>query len=141
MRITNTPQASRLRGGNSTQRSSSSGATFRAEDTRGAGTPQKAASSVAIAGVDALLALQSVGGGSGRRAKAIKRGHSMLDILEDMRLDLLAGNLSELNLQKLLKLVQDRSATTSEDNNLANLLDDIELRARVELAKRGLVDR
>jgi class II flagellar assembly regulator FliX len=140
MRITSTRQASRLSGGKGVQRGASGGSTFRTEGARSAGTPRKTATSLAIGGVDALLALQSVGPNGGRRAKAVKRGHSMLDILEDLRLDLLAGNVSEPKLRKLLNLVQDKTDPGSEDHTLANLLDDIELRARVELAKRGLAD-
>ncbi len=140
MRITSTRQASRLRGGKGVQQGASSGGAFRTEGTRSAGVPQKSAKSLTIGGVDALLALQSVGENGGRRAKAVKRGNSMLDILEDLRLDLLAGNVSEPKLRKLLNLVRDKADPGSEDHALADLLDDIELRARVELAKRGLAD-
>ncbi len=140
MRITSTQQANRLRGAKGVQQGASSGGAFRAESAGRAGTPQKTAKSLAIGSVDALLALQSVGGNAGRRAKAVKRGHSMLDILEELRLDLLAGSVSDPKLKKLLDLVRASANPGAEDSALGNLLDDIELRARVELAKRGLAD-
>ena len=87
--------------------------------------------------IDALLALQSVDDVLTGRRKAIKRGNDVLDTLEDLKLDLLAGTIAPNKLRRLLILVEDSSRTGNDD--LDNLLDDIELRAKVELAKREMI--
>lgn len=92
-----------------------------------------------LAAVDSLLALQEAGGledatSSPRRAMA--RGEQMLDILDDIKLSLLAGQVPETKLTRLLKVVEAQQAQV-RDPALGDILDHIELRARVELAKFG----
>ncbi|MBL4758808.1 MAG: flagellar assembly protein FliX [Rhizobiales bacterium] len=140
MRIGNTQSANRLRNSGNVRRASAGSGSFQAQSTAKPESAQNSAPAPTIAGIDALLALQSVGPRGGRRAKAMERGHSMLDVLEDMRLDLLAGTLSGPKLQNLLKLVKQRGDGPIGEPGLENLLEEIELRARVELAKRGLAD-
>ena len=91
-------------------------------------------SSVSIASVDALIALQEVPGLTTGRAKAVRRGRDMLDLLDEVRDGLLSGIVSRGTLQRLLTLVNVRREEFA-DSALAGVLDDIELRARVELAK------
>jgi len=140
MRIGNTQSANRLRNSGNVRRASAGGSSFQTQSAAKPESAQNAAPAPSIAGIDALLALQSVSPDGGRRAKAVKRGHSMLDILEDMRLDLLTGTMSGPKLQNLLKLVKQRAEGPVGELELENLLEEIELRARVELAKRGLAD-
>ncbi len=92
-----------------------------------------------LAGVDALIALQEVPSATTGRAKAARRGRDMLDLLDDVREGLLDGGVRRSTLQRLLQLV---SVNREEflDPGLAATLDDIELRARVELAKLNFVD-
>ncbi len=100
--------------------------------------PSRAAANapmVASAGLETLLALQAVDDVRLTRRKAIRRGHQMLDTLDEMKVDMLAGRVSEGKLNQLLSLVgQAREATLP---GLDSVLDDLELRARVELAKFG----
>jgi hypothetical protein len=60
----------------------------------------------------------------------------LIDTLEGMRTDLLAGRMSEGRLNQLMAVMSQ--ARERSEPGLDALLDDIELRARVELAKRGL---
>jgi hypothetical protein len=86
-------------------------------------------------GIDALLALQSVEDPLLARKKAIRRGNALLDTLEQVKADLLLGQVSEGRLNQLMVLIgQARERNLPE---LDPILDDIELRARVELAKFG----
>ena len=104
-----------------------------ADGARGA-APLSAASP--LAAVDALLALQVVPeAGEGRR-RAVKRGTDMLDLLDDIRLGLLEGGVPKGKLEGLLRVVQSRRDEFT-DIKLAQILDEIELRAQVELAKFG----
>jgi len=90
---------------------------------------------VGATGIDALLALQAAEDPLLGRKKAVRRGTTLLDILDTMKADLLAGQVSEGRLNQLMAVVT--SARERAEPGLDELLDDIELRARVELAKFG----
>jgi len=90
---------------------------------------------MAATGIDALLALQSVDDPLLARKKAIRRGTTLLDTLEAMKADLLLGQVSEGRLNHLMAVIS--SARERNLPEVDGLLDDIELRARVELAKFG----
>lgn len=87
-----------------------------------------------VASVDALLAIQEVPNEREGRKRAIKRGGDMLDVLDDIRMGLLTGSVPRVRLLELVKLVENREETFT-DPRLSQILDEIELRARVELAK------
>ncbi|MEP3046005.1 MAG: flagellar assembly protein FliX [Roseibium sp.] len=104
---------------------SSSDVTQSGETTGGAG----------IQGIDALLALQEVDEKADRRKRAAKYGHSLLDDLEAVRADLLAGLVSEDRLELLARNVSTRPP--SGEPAIDSVLEEIELRVKVELAKLG----
>lgn len=91
----------------------------------------------AVAGLDSLLAMQSVdpdaGGGRGRQ-RLIRHGEELLDRLEDIRVGLLTGTIPKAHLADLAHMVRAKRDHAA-DPNLAAILDEIELRAEVELAK------
>ncbi len=91
---------------------------------------------MAVGGIDALLAAQSVDGATDREARrrAIRRGEDILDKLEEIRHGLLMGTIDKDRLVQLAQLVRSRRDSI-DDPRLAALLDEIELRAEVELAK------
>lgn len=89
----------------------------------------------ASSGIDALLALQAVEDPLFARKKAVRRGTNLLDTLDAIKADLLAGQVSEGRLNALMAMLT--SARERGLPDLDGLLDDIELRARVELAKFG----
>jgi hypothetical protein len=95
-----------------------------------------AAGMVGVQSLDAILALQSVDNAEDRERRAVRHGHDLLDQLEALRADLLAGQISPQRVGALLSLVRAKQA--AEDPKLAALVDDIALRARVELAKLGI---
>ena len=102
-----------------------------ANETRAASAASGAAS---LSSVDALIALQEVPNPTAGRAKAVRRGRDMLDVLEDLRDGMLTGSVPRGTLQRLLNLVNvEREEFV--DPVLGGVLDEIELRARVELAK------
>lgn len=88
------------------------------------------------AGLAPLLALQEVDVDGPRRRKALVRGSALLDGLEALRLDLMFGRVPRERLDQLMVLLRGRGEMTA-DPGLAALLDEIELRAAVELAKLG----
>lgn len=89
--------------------------------------------------VGGLLALQEADSSTDRKRRAVRRGRSLLDLLDALRADLLAGGVSDGRLDQLMSIVA--GARDQAEPGLDALLDDIELRARVELAKRGRFPR
>lgn len=91
-----------------------------------------------MSGLESLLSMQSVdadGQGRGRaNQKAMQRGEDVLDRLEDLRHGLLMGHVPKSQLADLASLVRSRR-DAGADPHLAAILDEIELRAEVELAK------
>jgi len=91
---------------------------------------------VGLSGVSTVLALQGAPDSTERRARqrAIQRGDAMLDDLEEIRIGLLLGSIPKARLEQLAQLVRARREQI-EDPKLMAILDEIELRAAVELAK------
>ncbi len=84
--------------------------------------------------INAVLALQEVSNSGGRGSSELARGSKILEHLDKIRLGLLAGGIPR---QTLRRLTAELSATRAEtaDPRLRAILDEIELRARVEIAK------
>jgi hypothetical protein len=84
--------------------------------------------------LNAVLALQEVEDPLVGRQRSRRRGELLLDRLEDIRVGLLMGAIPRSRLQELGAMVQ-ATRERCDDENLNAVLDDIELRAAVELAK------
>jgi hypothetical protein len=87
-----------------------------------------------VGGIDALIALQGVEGVEERRRRAVKRGHTALDLLDEMKLGLLSGGLDPAMLLKL-KTAAAGLKDLSGDPRVDQVLAEIDLRVEVELAK------
>lgn len=95
--------------------------------------PQSVSKAGPVASLDSLLALQEVGE---RDERPFKRGHETLDLLDDIRHGLLMGGIPVGKLKALTRLIESERGQVS-DPELAGILDEIDLRAQVELAKYG----
>ena len=93
------------------------------------------ASTLGIGSIDALLALQEVGGPTERRRKAVRRAGVILDVLDDLKIAVLdGGSIAPATLGRLIEAVRQERARTG-DTRLEDVLDEIETRAEVEMAK------
>jgi hypothetical protein len=92
------------------------------------------AAPMAVSSLDALLALQEVGGPLERRRKAVRRAGMILDVLDEVKIALLDGGLPAGALERLVSAVRLERGGADEPR-LQALLDEIETRAAVELAK------
>jgi hypothetical protein len=119
--------------GSSFARRSTSG-TFSLPQEEPAATPTAAGGVRSVAGIDALLALQGVESVDERRRRAVKRGHTALDLLDEMKLALLAGRLEPSMLARLKTAAGDLKEL-SGDPRVDQVLAEIDLRVEVELAK------
>lgn len=91
-------------------------------------------SSPILTGIDAIFALQEVPDALAERKQALARGDQLLDRLDDLRQGLLVGRVSQDRMADLARLARESSAKVS-DPKIREVLQEIELRAQVELAK------
>jgi hypothetical protein len=99
-----------------------------------AGGVAQAAGVAGVGSLDALLALQAVGDPLERRRRAVKRADRILDVLGEMKVALLDGALSPATLERLARAVREQREAT-DDPGLEGILNEIETRAAVEMAK------
>ena len=93
-----------------------------------------------IAALDSILALQDMGDAGDGRSKGLAHGEQLLDILDSVRDGLLAGGIPRTTLNRLAVAVTRRHDIFA-DPKLQDVLDQIELRAHVELAKLEQLDK
>jgi len=110
---------------------------FRVDMGSGPAAPRASMPAHGVGSVDALLALQTVPSATDRKKRAIKRGNQLLDLLGDVRVELLEGGLTGVSIDKLKRIAQGAREEV-DDPGLADVLDQIDLRAQVELAKLGI---
>lgn len=118
-------------------RSTRSASGFSLGQAPAAASPSAATASAATGGVSdvsALMALQGIEGPLEKRRRAIRRGGGLLDRLEELKLALLTGDADETSLDQLARTLREER-NDDGDEGLSALLDQIDLRASVELAK------
>jgi hypothetical protein len=101
-----------------------------------AGAVAGAAPAGPVSSVDALLSIQEVDDSTGgqSRSRARKWGNDILDDLERLRIGIISGVVPRGDLERIAASVEQRKGRTN-DPALEMILDEIELRAKVELAK------
>ena len=93
-----------------------------------------------LAAVDTILMLQNVDDSTTGPSRGVARGEQLLDLLDSVRDGLLAGGIPRTTLNRLATAVGRRQEKFS-DPRLQSVLDEIELRAHVELAKLEQAER
>ena len=102
-----------------------------------ASAPAAASAMSGVAGMNALMALQGVETATERRRRAVRRGSGLLDRLDELKMALLSGEAGEGALERLGRTLKEERPEDA-DPALTSLLDQIDLRAAVELAKANL---
>lgn len=128
-----------IQGGQPTRRAEGTGATFTLPgETRAPAVAPSLGGPTALTDVGALLALQGLVPAEEereRRRKAVRRGLDLLDVLDQVKIDLLGGGVASDRLERIVAILGQRRP--SGDDRLDALVEEVELRARVELAKFG----
>ena len=93
-----------------------------------------------IAALDSILMLQGMEDPTDGRSKGMAHGEQLLNILDAVRDGLLAGGIPRSTLTRLAAAVTRRHDAFA-DPKLQGVLDQIELRAQVELAKLETLDK
>lgn len=87
-----------------------------------------------VGGVDVIVALQAAGEPSDQRRQAVETSDRILDLLDNLKIAVLSGNVSAGDMNRLKNLI-GRQISVDEDPALNDIVKQIDLRARVELAK------
>ncbi|HLZ00715.1 MAG TPA: flagellar assembly protein FliX [Bradyrhizobium sp.] len=123
----------------STKRTSSSSFSLPPDDAASASEARATLAPKATANIDALIALQGIEEDPAeRRRRSVARGKGALDVLDDLKLGLLSGNLDASTVSRLRDAAANLKSS-SGDPGLDAVLSEIELRVEVELAKAGRV--
>ena len=93
-----------------------------------------------LTAVDNILMLQGVDDTLSGRSKGLVHGEELLDMLDEVRDGLLSGGIPRRTLNRIANAVSKRQDGFA-DPKLQNVLDEIELRAKVELAKLEQADQ
>jgi hypothetical protein len=93
-----------------------------------------------IGALDSILMLQGLDDSTDGRSKGLAHGEKLLDMLDEVRDGLLAGGVPRTTLNRLANAVTRRQDQFN-DPKLQAVLDEIELRAHVELAKLEMMDQ
>ena len=109
------------------------------EDVASTGEARTTIAPKATANIDALIAMQGIEEDPAeRRRRSVARGKGALDVLDDLKLGLLSGNLDRSTVLRLRDAAANLKSS-SGDPGLDAVLSEIELRVEVELAKAGQV--
>lgn len=116
---------------------SSSGVNFADFLSEEEGSAEAVSAPIATNAIGALISLQEGNSEQDNKRRAVQYGDDLLDELDNLRLSLLTGNYTLVTLQNLSSRLTQRRMTVSEPY-LLEMIDDIELRVKVELAKFGM---
>ncbi len=120
-------------------KSGAGGKAFAAElspESGSTGTAATVGGAAPLAPLNSLLSIQEVPDSTQGPSKGLQRADDMLDLLEEVRRGLLLGAIPAARLKVLAGLTRAQREN-AEDPKLVEILEEIELRAEVELAKLG----
>lgn len=113
--------------------SSVSGGDFSAYMSEGV---EKSSGAMPTSSISVLAMLNEVEDALEAPKKSVQRGNDMLDELEKIRDGLLFGGISVGRLENIQRMLANKQAMV-KDPELAEIIEEIEIRAAVELAKLG----
>lgn len=102
----------------------------------GAESPHAVEPTGKVGAVDSIFALQEVPDAVDRRSRGLLRQHGedLLSRLDELRIAILAGAVPKERLTQLAQRLRQKRQE-SDDPKLNEIIDEIELRAEVEIAK------
>ena len=113
------------------------GGTFTVSEEEAPLNTAAATSLRSVSSLDALMALQGVEDPAERKKRAVAKGRNALDLLDSLKVALLDGSVDSSTLARL-KVAAEGLTEGSGDGGLDTVLDEIDLRVAVELAKAGV---
>lgn len=98
-------------------------------------TTASTASTAPVADISPLLSLQEVSDEEGRRQKSLQQGRQSLEMLDQLRREILSGQANAGMIQRMQRQVEQIRQNTPPGPRLQEIMNDIELRLAVEAAK------
>jgi len=95
----------------------------------------------ALSNIDALISLNEITDEDANRKTVLQQGENTLDSLEKLRLALINGTITENMVAGLNQTLSTMKQQYVNDRKLMGVIQDIELRAAVELAKLEMASR
>jgi hypothetical protein len=126
--VANTPAPARRAG---------SGSSFTVSEEEAPRNTSAAPPLRSISTLDALMALQGVEDPLERKKRAVAKGRNALDVLDDLKLGLIDGSVDGSTISRL-KVAAEGLTETTGDSGLDTVMDEINLRVAVELAKADI---
>ncbi len=135
MKITETTAVGKARNAGKKKSTTEGGAfeAFLGDSTEQTSTIQNAAPLSDISPTNALLSLQEAPNQKKEAQEAINYGNQLLDLLDQLRIDILTGSISPVRAQNMIQNLKKNHSIS--DPHLKNTLQEIELRIEVEIAK------
>ncbi|MEM8744586.1 MAG: flagellar assembly protein FliX [Pseudomonadota bacterium] len=134
MRVSQTRRSNAAQSGRAGRGAASRGGDFQLPNARKTAGRRKVSGPSQISSIDTIVALQAVDDASDRRRQAVETGDRILDLLDRLKVGLLSGSISTSDLARLKKTIEKQQSVEG-DPELNEVLRQIDLRARVELAK------
>ena len=138
MKVTNVGSTKATTTSRRKQSSPGAGGTFsdHLQDVAGVTEGTGFVESQSVTAVDSLITVQETPDATAERSRTLVRqyGTNILDRLDELRHQVLAGVVPKERLVDLARTVRGRKHTT-DDPRLREIIDEIELRAEVEIAK------
>lgn len=134
MRVSQTRRSNGPQAGRSSRGTASRGGDFRLPNTQKSARRREVSGPAQISSIDTIVALQAVDDASDRRRQAVETGDRILDLLDQLKIGVLSGRISASDLTRLKKTIE-KQQSVDDDPALNDILRQIDLRARVELAK------
>jgi hypothetical protein len=113
------------------------GGTFSVSEQEAASETPTASPLRSVSSLDVLMALQGVEDPIERKKRAVAKGRNVLDVLDSLKVGLIDGSVDGATLSRL-KVAAEGLSDGSGDSGLDTVLDEINLRVAVELAKAGV---
>ncbi len=135
MRIDGTVNVNQVSSRRNTRQKKGTDAVFKPDTAGQVSAPTSTFAMGHSSGIEAMIALQGVDNNMEKNRRVVRHAHSMLDTLDEIKADLLTGSIGEGRLNRLM--AQVTRARQQADPELMSLIDDIDLLAKVELAKMG----
>ena len=115
-------------------RRAGSGGTFSLSGFEATSTPAAPTALRSVAGLETLLALQGVEDPTEKKKRAVARGRTALDVLDELKLGMIGGSLDTSTIARL-KVAAEGLTEGTGDPGLDGVMAEIDLRVAVELAK------
>ena len=136
MKVTKTDGAKGVSSTRKAKKTSDGGFADALRDVSGADAAEHAQATGGVGAVSSILAVQQTADATDHKSRGLmmQHGNDLLDRLEQIRLSILAGTISKDRLQELARRLRERKSA-SDDPRLNDLIDEVELRVEVEIAK------